>query len=180
MKQENPTRFKLKLGAAEIEFEGSPEFLKAEVMPTVEKLLMIVESRAEFQPTTRVLDSLPSNGQHLANPIHVDSNIDDEPTSSSQNIPEKQIASLATFLKSKEAGNNQVQRFLATAGWLHKKGKREITTTLVGETLLEHQQTKLGNPAECLNQNVRKGHCEKTKTGFFVTPEGWLHLGETK
>jgi hypothetical protein len=180
MNQESPTRFKLKMGAAEIEFEGSPEFLKSEIMPTVEKLLAIVDARVELQRVSNVLAPLPGGVQQLNSPRSVDSNLESETINESENGQEKPMASLATYLKSKDAGKNQIQRLLATAGWLHKKGNREITATLVGETLLEHQQTKLGNPADCLNQNVRKGHCEKTKTGFFVTPEGWSHLGETR
>jgi hypothetical protein len=180
MNQESPTRFKLKMGAAEIEFEGSSEFLKAEVLPTVEKLLAMVDARVDLQ-RTNIYVAPQSNGvQRLSNPSHENSNVEIENLDDAEKGLDKPITSLATYLKTKDAGKNQNQRLLATAGWLHKKGNREITATLISETLLEHQQTKLGNPADCLNQNVRKGHCEKTKTGFFITPEGWIHLDETK
>jgi hypothetical protein len=43
------TRFRVKLGAAEIEYEGGTQFLKEEIMPTVDKILEMVESRAELQ-----------------------------------------------------------------------------------------------------------------------------------
>jgi hypothetical protein len=41
-------RFRIKLGVAEIEYEGSTEFLKGEIMPIIEKILGMVETRAEF------------------------------------------------------------------------------------------------------------------------------------
>ena len=43
------TRFRVKRGAAEIEYEGGTQFLKEEIMPTVDKILEMVESRAELQ-----------------------------------------------------------------------------------------------------------------------------------
>src|SRR5688572_29475803 len=43
------TRLRVKLGAAEIEYEGGTQFLKDEIMPTVGKILDMVESRADLQ-----------------------------------------------------------------------------------------------------------------------------------
>lgn len=43
------TRLRVKLGAAEIEYEGESGFLKDEVMPTVSKMLAMVESRSDLQ-----------------------------------------------------------------------------------------------------------------------------------
>ncbi len=37
------TRFRVKLGAAEIEYEGGPQFLREEIMPKVDKILEMVE-----------------------------------------------------------------------------------------------------------------------------------------
>jgi hypothetical protein len=39
----------VKLGAAEIEYEGGTDFLKDEVMPTVSKILEMAETRADLQ-----------------------------------------------------------------------------------------------------------------------------------
>lgn len=80
--------------------------------------------------------------------------------------------SLASFLKAKKATTNQTRKFLATARWLNLKGESNLTTALVTKTLAENHQSKVGNPADCLNQNVRKGHCEKRNKGFFITEEG--------
>jgi hypothetical protein len=85
--------------------------------------------------------------------------------------------SLASFLKAKKATTNQVRKFLATACWLNLKGEDHLTTALVTKTFRENRQSKLTNPADCLNKNVGKGHCEKQgKTGFFVTDEGTSSL----
>jgi hypothetical protein len=51
------TRLRVKLGAAEIEYEGNCQFLKDEIMPTVDKILEMVEPRAELQrpmPTLQI------------------------------------------------------------------------------------------------------------------------------
>ncbi len=90
------------------------------------------------------------------------------------------IGSLASYLKTKGGDTVQVQRFLSTAAWLHHRGEQPLTTRLVTQTLRDHHQNRLSNAADCLNQNVSRGFCEKTADGFFLTPEGWQHLGETQ
>jgi len=84
--------------------------------------------------------------------------------------------SLASYLKAN--GSKQVQRFLATAAWLFRRGTKGLTSTAVAAALAENHQKRLANPADCLNQNCSKGYCEKTKEGFFITPDGWGALGE--
>ena len=86
--------------------------------------------------------------------------------------------SLATYLRTKGGDTVQTQRFLATAGWIWRRGERVLTTRTVTKALQDNQQKRLSNGADCLNQNVGRGFCEKTKEGFFITPEGWKHLGE--
>lgn len=53
------TKLRVKLGAAEIEYEGGTEFLKNEVMPTIGKMLQMVESEADLR---KPLPLLPSKG----------------------------------------------------------------------------------------------------------------------
>ena len=79
---------------------------------------------------------------------------------------------LASFLRDKNAVTNQVKKFLATAEWLHARGKKRLSTADVTRALKDSNQTRLGNPADCLNKNVAKGHCEKDGKDFFVTTEG--------
>jgi hypothetical protein len=79
---------------------------------------------------------------------------------------------LATFLKERGATTNQTKKFLATAIWLETKGQKRLSTSDVSKALRDSNQTKLNNPSECLNQNVKKGFCEKDGKQFFVTEDG--------
>ena len=79
---------------------------------------------------------------------------------------------LPVFLSEKNATKNQVKKFLATAVWLESKGKLKMTTRDVSKALNDSKQSRLGNPSDCLNQNVSKGHCEKDGKEFFVTDDG--------
>lgn len=86
--------------------------------------------------------------------------------------------SLAAYIKAKGGEDKQVQRFLAAAAWLFRRGQKDLNPSAIARALQENHQKKLANSADCLNKNVSKGYCEKTKDGFFVTPEGWAALGE--
>jgi hypothetical protein len=90
------------------------------------------------------------------------------------------VGSLASYLRAAGGESKQVQRFLATAGWLSRRGIPNLTAAMVAAALAEHHQKRLGNPADCLNQNVSKGYCEKSKDSFFITPEGWSALGDDR
>jgi len=79
---------------------------------------------------------------------------------------------LPAFLQEKGATTNQVKKFLATAVWLEAKGNSRIQTGDITKALSAANQSKLGNPANSLNQNVAKGHCEKDGKQFFVTGDG--------
>lgn len=85
---------------------------------------------------------------------------------------------LASFLKQTNSKSSQIQRFLATAEWLHRSGKEALTTRDVSIALDKNRQNKLSNPADCLNRNVTKGFCEKRGGGqFYVADEGRKTLG---
>jgi hypothetical protein len=83
---------------------------------------------------------------------------------------------LASFLRDRGASTNQVKKFLATATWLQTRGKKRLSTADITRALKDSNQTRLGNPADCLNKNVAKGHCEKDGKEFFVTTEGMTSL----
>jgi hypothetical protein len=56
------TKLRVRLGAAEIEYEGGTQFLKDEVMPTVGKILSMVQDRADLQrplPAITQVDGVP-------------------------------------------------------------------------------------------------------------------------
>ncbi|MBS0154490.1 MAG: hypothetical protein JSS38_07840 [Nitrospira sp.] len=79
---------------------------------------------------------------------------------------------LRAFLEEKGATKNQVKKFLATAVWLEAKGKNRMQTGDVSKALREASQPRLSNAAQCLNQNAKKGYCEKDGGQFFVTDDG--------
>ena len=79
---------------------------------------------------------------------------------------------LPALLSEKGASKSQVKKFLATAVWLEAKGQKKLSTGEITKALRDSNQKRLGNPADCLNKNVRKGYCEKDGTQFFVTEEG--------
>jgi len=51
-----------------------------------------------------------------------------------------------------------------------------LTTGDVSKALKDSNQSRLGNPSQCLNDNVSKGYCEKDGKQFFVTQEGKVSL----
>jgi hypothetical protein len=71
-----------------------------------------------------------------------------------------------------------VRKFLATACWLTAKGTERLTTGDITKALSDNRQGKLTNAAECLNNNVTKGFCEKEGKQFYVTEEGFTSLGK--
>ena len=83
---------------------------------------------------------------------------------------------LATFLKSKRVGTNQIKRFLATAIWLSGKGNQNLSTGDVTKALRDNHQPRLTNPSDALNKNIGKGFCEKVGRQFFVTPSGFASM----
>lgn len=84
---------------------------------------------------------------------------------------------LVSHLKARGGETKQNKRFLATADWLRRKGNTSLTTAAVTKALSDNHQKRLGNAAECLNQNVSKGFCEKQGNGFYITPDGLKDLG---
>ena len=91
----------------------------------------------------------------------------------------KTSGTLAAYLKGTGSTSNQVRKFLATAVWLHdSEGKKRLTTKEVSSALNSHSQGKFTNPADCLNQNVGKGHCVKDGKTFYVVPDGRASLGK--
>lgn len=65
--QEDKTKFRVKLGSAEIEFEGDAQVLKDQIMPTVGKMLEMVQDRVDLrQPITVPAIAPPVDSQKPA------------------------------------------------------------------------------------------------------------------
>lgn len=128
------------------------------VSDQLDKLLENAKTLATIVPPSKKSDAA---GSHI--PIEADPDIASKP--------------LATYLKEKSATKSQVQKFLATAVWFESKGNARVSTSDVTKALKDSNQTRIGNPADCLNKNVKKGFCEKDGDKFFVTTEGKESLG---
>ena len=141
--------------------------------------LAIGNLRFSGEGDQRWLDQQISKMIDLATQAQIDTSVDGVSSNSEpgQNVPVS-AESLASYLRSKGGDTVQVQRFLATAGWLSRRGEKTLTTRAVAKALQDNQQKRLSNPSDCLNQNVGRGFCEKTEDGFFITHEGWMQLGE--
>jgi hypothetical protein len=156
------TKFRLKLGTVEVDFEGDAELLKHEIMPAIGK----------------IIDAVADNSKLFEEGVNDRSVLNDQSLNSQSQLTPKieQVGTLSSYLKTKKAGSTQVMRFLATSHWMKLRGNGNVSTADVVKALKENQQSSLTNPADCLNKNVAKGFCEKTLKGFFVTPEGIAEL----
>lgn len=147
-------KIEIKVGAFSFTGEGTEKWLSSEL----DKLLAKIPELVELAPLE---SASPDAGAEV------------------KTKKNSKVGTLPNFLKDKSATDNQVKRFLATAVWLHDTtGKDRLTTTDVKNALRNASQPKLTNPADCLNSNVGKGHCEKDgDSGFFVTDPGRTSLG---
>jgi len=147
------TKIEVKIGAIEFSGEGDKEWLAEQLDKILDKALKL----APIVPTNPK-DTVSTTH----NPMAPDSTIAQQP--------------LASFLKSKGSTTNQVKKFLAASVWLEAKGNSRLTTADVTKALKDANQTRIGNPADCLAQNIKKGHCEKDEKKYFVTEEGKASL----
>ena len=144
-------RIELELGTIKFSSEGTEAWVVKQfeyVISKLPELSQIAGSVAEQQPSAAA-----------------------GPAARNASTEPQQVGSLASYIKAKGGESNQVQRFLATADWLRLKGEKALKTAVVSKALQDNQQRKLSNPADTLNQNVSKGFCEKTRDGFYITPE---------
>jgi hypothetical protein len=145
-------KIQFKLGV--IEFSGEGE--EAWVATQLDKLIEQAPAMLKLAPPTTGQGVVTNNADQQGEPVNVGNDV-----------------ALGTYLKNKNIGGNQVNRFLATAIWLSARGNKTPTTSDVTKALSDNHQTKLTNPADCLNQNVSKGYCEKQGKQFYVTPDGF-------
>lgn len=143
------------VGAVSFSGEGEPEWLSQEL----DKVLKAATDLPKVQP----------------------SGFNPEQTSSILSAPSSggSVGALVSHIKSYGGESNQTKRFLATADWLRLRGESQLATAKVSKALSDNHQKRLGNPADCLNLNVKKGFCEKQGDGFFITPDGLKDLGYT-
>jgi hypothetical protein len=151
------SKIEVKIGEFSFSGEGNEEWLSGQL----DKILEKAETIIALTPAVNTQPS--SSSQHQAADFSGNSSIASK--------------SLANFLKEKNATVVQNSKFLATAAWLETKGRKRLTTSEVSLALKDASQTKLNNPSQNLDQNVKKGYCEKDGNQFFVTQEGKDILG---
>ncbi len=145
------------IGAISFTGEGDKDWVASQL----DKILDKAPQLLKLTPEKQVEEVASSDSQHHA-----------------QMPQDEAIArtTLPSFLQEKGATRNQTKKFLATAVWLTAKGKTRLTTTDITQAIKESNQSRLGNPSDCLNKNVAKGYCEKDGREFFVTQEGKASL----
>lgn len=152
------SKIQIKVGIVEFSGEGNQDWLATQL----DKILAKVPELLKIELTSQ---NNNYEGSNTSTVKVVNSN------------PTNKPANLSMFLKDKGATTNQVKKFLATAAFLQLNGKNRLTTTDISKALKDSNQTKIGNPSEYLNQNVKKGHCEKDGSKeFFVTSHGFSEL----
>jgi hypothetical protein len=141
-------KIRIKVGAVEVEYEGQESYLDKKLLGLVEQLTKLNKA---VPPT--------SGGGGPRTP----------------NVPGG--TTLVRFLADRNAKTNQVRKFLATAVWLQDmKDQQRLQVRDVTSALKDANQTRLGNPSQCLKQNMGKGYCEKDGKQFYVTDEGRREL----
>jgi len=151
------SKIQIKIGIVEFSGEGNQDWLASQldkILTKVPELLKIELNSPAITPSG-ASKGATSNGEQKG----------DKPS----NLP--------AYLKEKNATTNQVKKFLATAAFLQLNGKNRLGTSDISDALKTANQTKLKNASDCLNQNVKKGHCEKEGKDFFVTSNGFTELG---
>lgn len=146
-------KIEIKVGAVSFSGEGDSRWLSEQLDKMLEKIPTLV----------KVAPSAPDGADGTKHPSPQRTTI---------------RTTLASFLRDKAALTQQVRKFLATAVWLHdQNSKLRLSTKDVGNALSASNQRRLNNAADCLNQNVKKGYCEKDGKEFFVTDDGRTELG---
>lgn len=149
------SKIELKIGEISFSGEGDSVWLS-------EQLDKILDRASELRSSSAIAASPQLS--NIANITHQEADL-----SGHHEISTKP---LATWLREKGADTNQNQKFLATAVWIEAKGKNRIQTSDITAALSNANQKRLGNATECLNQNIKKGYCEKEGKQFYVTEEG--------
>jgi hypothetical protein len=156
----NNSKIQVKVGIVEFSGEGDQEWLALQLDKIISKVPELL--RLELESPT-IKDETTEVGKLKNPPATV--------TSKPMN--------LSSWLKEKNATINLVKKFLATAAFLQVGGKSRLSTAEIVTALKNSNQSKLANPADNLNANVKKGFCEKDGNEFFVTVEGLEELSIT-
>lgn len=152
-------KIEIKIGEITFSGEGGSSWLSEQL----DKILDRAEHLVSLAPEPQIVAAQVEGATHVAADLSGHNEISSMP--------------LAVWLKSKNADSVQTTKFLATAVWCEAKGQNRLQTKDIGSALSNASQRKLNNSSECLNQNLKKGFCEKDGKQFYVTEEGKRSLG---
>jgi len=146
-------KIEVEIGQFRFSGEGEQQWLAQQM----DKILKSAESLTKLVPS-----AAPTN-------LNLSGNNRDETPHTDETLPH--------FLQRTKATKTQVDKFLATAEWLHRKGHKQLSTSDVSKAITNAHQTKLKNASDCLGKNTQKGYCEKNGKSFYVTDLGREYLG---
>lgn len=155
----NRTRFRVRLGSAEIEYEGEAEFLTKEVMPAVAKILKLAESRAELINPEPADIGDPRILQHRSH------------LSSAPLEAQHTTGSLATLFEAKSASD----LIMAAAAYLTFVARKE---TFDRNELIEamrsatafYKKSDSSNLSKTLRALVKTGRLRESASDTYVVP----------
>lgn len=145
-------KIRVSVGAFRFSGEGEQQWLAQQL----DKILKSAESLIELTPSQSACGETTTIGENGGN--HHSTN-----------------EALPQFLARTNA-DSQVDKYLATAEWLHRKGYQRVRTADVTKALKDAHQNRLSNAAQCLATNASKGYCVKEGDRFYVTDEGRKRL----
>ncbi|MDP2524344.1 hypothetical protein Q8W30_17405 [Neptunomonas phycophila] len=153
-------KIEIKIGEITFSGEGDPSWLSEQL----DKIMDRAEDLIGLTPIATA--AAPPQGNGLT---HQAADLSGHNEIAAQTLP--------SWLKSKNADTVQNSKFLATAVWVEAKGQTRLQTKDITSALSNANQKRLHNASECLNQNIKKGYCEKEGKQFYVTEEGKRSLG---
>jgi hypothetical protein len=149
-------KIEIKVGAVSFTGEGEGKWLPDQL----DKVLQKIPELANVAPVSTPADGGNSGSGH--------------PGTTHQ----KAKGTLAAFLAAKNAKTNKTRKFLATAVWLHdNENRNRLATSDVTSTVSKNNQGSLGNAAQCLANNVKRGFCIMDGKQFYVADEGSTEIG---
>jgi len=151
-------RLRIRLGAAEIEFEGREDFWKQEVAPTVvAKLMELVENQTELQRA------------HNIKVIESDPQVDSAQVSATARRFDHSVRHIATLLDAKSAKDLMVAAaaFLTLVKGLEKFSRKELHDAMKEATGF-YKKSDANNFPKTLNGLVKSGVLREGHDGNYA------------
>ena len=162
-------KLKLMIGGFEVSYSGSEEFAEQKLLSLTHELIELAASQN--------LSGLPQEPTELA--VSGDGAQMRATNGAESGNSVGQLSDFLRRFNGSGSEQTQIDKHLATSAWLHLTGMARIKSGNVAEVLQKNNETALANPSDCLGKNIRRKFCQREgRNGlYFVTPEGFRHLG---